>query len=63
MNSKKENILIVDDNYDMLNLIQRHLKNLNYHIYKASSVNEALDVLRHFEIDMLITDLSMPEVN
>ena len=26
MNLKKENILIVDDNYDMLALLQRHLK-------------------------------------
>ena len=63
MNSKKENILIVDDNYDMLDLIQRHLKTLNYPIYKASSVNEALDVLKYSEIDLLITDLNMPEVN
>jgi two-component system, NtrC family, response regulator HydG len=43
MNSKKENILIVDDNYEMLDLIQRHLKILHYAVYKASSVNEALD--------------------
>jgi two-component system response regulator HydG len=63
MSSKKENILIVDDNYDMLDLIQRHLKILNYNVYKASSVDEALDILKHTAIDLLITDLNMPEVN
>ncbi|KFF10449.1 sigma-54-dependent transcriptional regulator [Flavobacterium hydatis] len=63
MNLKKENILIVDDNYDMLDLLQRNLKALNYHIYKASSVNEALGILKHTYIDLLITDLNMPEIN
>ncbi|KAF2515579.1 sigma-54-dependent transcriptional regulator [Flavobacterium foetidum] len=63
MTSTKENILIVDDNYDMLALLQRHLKNFNYHTYKASSVHEALEVLKFTPIDLLITDLNMPEIN
>lgn len=63
MNSKKENILIVDDNYDMLVLLQRHLKKLKYHTYKASSVNEAIEVLKYTPIGLLITDLNMPNIN
>ncbi|MFD1604657.1 sigma-54-dependent transcriptional regulator [Flavobacterium artemisiae] len=63
MNLKKENILIVDDNYDMLALLQRHLKKLKYHTYKASSVNEAIEVLKYTTIDLLITDLNMPNIN
>ncbi|OXA85548.1 histidine kinase [Flavobacterium hibernum] len=63
MNQKKESILIVDDNDDMLNLLQRHLKVFKYHTYKASSVNEAINVLKYNIIDLLITDLNMPEVN
>lgn len=63
MNLKKENILIVDDNYDMLTLLQRHLKKLKYHTYKASSVNEAIEVLKYTTIDLLITDLNMPNIN
>lgn len=63
MNQKKESILIVDDNDDMLNLLQRHLKVFKYHTYKASSVNEAIDILKYNTIDLLITDLNMPEVN
>ncbi|WP_394773487.1 sigma-54-dependent transcriptional regulator [Flavobacterium sp.] len=59
----KEKILIVDDNDDMLNLIQRHLKSFNYHTYKASSVSEAIDILKYTDLDLLITDLNMPEIN
>ncbi|WP_055095403.1 sigma-54-dependent transcriptional regulator [Flavobacterium aquidurense] len=63
MSLMKQKILIVDDNYDMLNLIQRHLKSFNYHSYRASSVSEAIDVLKYTDIDLLITDLNMPEIN
>ncbi|PIF29944.1 DNA-binding NtrC family response regulator [Flavobacterium sp. 9] len=63
MSLRKENILIVDDNYDMLDVLQRNLKTFNYRTYKASSVAEALDVLKYNTIDLLITDLNMPEIN
>ncbi|KAF2079899.1 sigma-54-dependent transcriptional regulator [Flavobacterium sharifuzzamanii] len=63
MTFKKENILIVDDNNDMLDLIQRQLKSFNYRPYKASSVSEAIDVLKNSDIDLLISDLNMPNIN
>lgn len=63
MNPRKQSILIVDDNYDMLDLVQRHIKSLNYHTYKASSVNEAIEILKHNDINLLITDLNMPEID
>lgn len=59
----KENILIVDDDIHILELIQRHLKSLNYHTYKAVSVKEALQILKDQPIDLLITDLQMPGVD
>ena len=60
MGLQKENILIVDDNYDMLELLHRHLKALNFHTYKASSVAEAYNVLQYSSVDLIITDLQMP---
>ena len=60
---QKENILIVDDDINILELIQRHLHSLDYHTYKAASVKEAVTILRDTEIDLLITDLKMPEVD
>jgi DNA-binding NtrC family response regulator len=60
---QKENILIVDDDINILELLQRHLHSLDYHTFKAISVKEAVAILRDTEIDLLITDLKMPEVD
>lgn len=54
---------MVDDDIQILELLQRHLKSLNYHTYKAVSVKEALYILKDTEIDLLITDINMPEIN
>lgn len=63
MQLQKENILIVDDDVNILELLQRHLQSWNYHIYKAVSVKEAVTILRDTNIDLLITDLKMPEID
>ncbi|ALJ06765.1 Fis family transcriptional regulator [Pseudalgibacter alginicilyticus] len=63
MQFQKENILVVDDDISILELLQRHLQSWNYHIYKAISVKEAVSILRDTSIDLLITDLKMPEVD
>lgn len=59
----KENILLVDDDIDILELLQRHLQSMDYHTYKAVSVKEALYILKDTYIDLLITDIQMPEVD
>lgn len=63
MGYEKENILIVDDDIHVLELLQRHLHSLNYHTYRAVSVKQALQILKESEIDLLITDIQMPEVD
>ena len=63
MQLKKENILIVDDDINIRELLQRHLQSWNYHTYKAVSVKEAVQILRDTKIDLLITDLRMPEID
>lgn len=60
---EQENILIVDDDVQILELIQRLLHSLNYHTYKAISVKEAIAILQDQSIDLLITDLQMPGVD
>ncbi|MAU72739.1 MAG: sigma-54-dependent Fis family transcriptional regulator [Pseudozobellia sp.] len=60
---RKENILLVDDDIGILELLQRHLQSLNYHTYKAVSVKEAVRILKDTFIDLLITDIQMPEVD
>lgn len=60
---RKENILIVDDDLNILELLQRHLQSWNFHTYKAASVKEAVTILRDTPIDLLISDLKMPEID
>lgn len=63
MQLQKENILIVDDDADILELLHRHLQSWSYYSYKAVSVKEAVSILRDTQIDLLITDLKMPEID
>lgn len=63
MQLRKENILIVDDDIHILELLQRHLRSWNYHVYRAVSVKEAVSILRDTAIDLLITDLRMPQID
>ena len=55
--------MLVDDDIDILELLQRHLKSMDYHTYKAVSVKEALYILKDTEIDLLVTDINMPEID
>ena len=59
---KKANILIVDDDYDMLELVQRQLHDQNFHSYRAASVVEAINILKYNAVDLIITDLQMPGI-
>ncbi|WP_417558443.1 sigma-54-dependent transcriptional regulator [Mesoflavibacter zeaxanthinifaciens] len=63
MKLRNENILIVDDDVHILELLQRHLQSWNYHVFKAVSVKEAVTILKDTQVDLLITDLKMPEVD
>lgn len=63
MGYERENILIVDDDIHILELLQRHLHSLNYHTFRAISVEQAVQILKESDIDLLITDIQMPEVD
>lgn len=63
MVKKSDNrILIVDDNHDTLELISRNLKSRNYMVFTADNVNTAIDRLQSGDIDLVITDMKMPEI-
>lgn len=63
MPQEQENILIVDDDVHILELIQRHLQALHFNTFKAVSVKDAIGILKSKPIDLLITDLQMPDVD
>ena len=55
-------LLIVEDTKDMREFLVKNLGTA-YHIYTASNGNEALSCLEHTAVDLIISDILMPEMN
>ena len=58
--TKQPTILIVENEVSNLILIQRVLSTRGYHCVSASNGLEALNILDHEQVDLILTDLSMP---
>ena len=59
----KKNIVIVDDFENTLWILEFTLKNINCEILKAANGKEALSYFDGRRIDLLLTDLNMPQMN
>ena len=53
-------ILIADDEPDILEIIQYNLKNEGYEVATAKNGNDALDLAKRFQPDLIILDIMMP---
>ncbi len=56
-------VLIVDDEVNMLRSLERTLRNEEYAMLTAGSAAEALDILETTPVDLIVSDLGMPEMN
>ena len=56
-------ILLVDDEVDLLEELKWELEARYYKVYTATSGKEALIILSDTEIDILLTDIRMPEIS
>ena len=61
MNSKLS-VLLVDDSHDMLELLRRNMNDLGLNPFATSTVVDAIEILETTPIDLVITDLNMPEI-
>ena len=61
--SQKGSILIVDDAKTSLVLLQKHLQRQGYNVLCASNGKEALLLLEAHKVDLVISDLIMPEMD
>ena len=59
----KEHILVVDDSPDTLEVLQRNLESRGYRVFTAPGALEAIKILESKAMDLVITDLKMPEVD
>ncbi len=57
------NILVVDDNDNIRNLIIERLTGEGYRAFPAADGEEALEVMDHEHIDLMIADIMMPRMD
>lgn len=56
-------ILVAEDNASYRKLMKIHLQRAGYQVYEAGDGTEALDVLEHETIHLMIADIMMPNLN
>ena len=56
-------LLIVDDDYAIRSFLEEALKDVGYNIEKADNGLAALKILENKKIDLIISDLKMPEID
>ena len=54
------NILICDDQPDIVNALKIYLTPEGYHLYEAFTGKEALEIVRHNDIHLILLDIMMP---
>lgn len=59
MNKKK--ILIIEDEYDLANMIKKYLVREQFEVEIIQNGRDALDAYKHFQPDMLLLDIMLPE--
>lgn len=53
-------LLVAEDDETLRNLIARDLRRQGYHVHTAQNAYEALDLLDQYPIDLIISDIRMP---
>ena len=56
-------VLVVDDNVEQVNILKKILVREGYEVSSAIKGTDALKIVQEEPIDVLITDMSMPEMD
>jgi len=59
----KVKIMIVDDEYIVLQAFANELERAGYHVYTASRGRRAIEIAAREKIDIVFTDMIMPEMD
>jgi len=61
--SDPKQILIVDDDLTLLEVVHARLTSAGFKVYKAANGKTALTLMQKHPIDLLISDIKMPEMS
>lgn len=56
-------ILVIEDDLHLLNVYESFLSSFNFTVFSAKNGKKALDILDTTKIDLIITDIMMPEMD
>jgi CheY-like chemotaxis protein len=56
-------VLVVDDERDVRNLVEAHLKRGRHTVFLAKDAEHALEIVAEEELDLAIVDIMMPGMN
>ncbi len=59
----KNKILIVEDEPTILRVIKTYFEKNNYDVYTATDGQEALDIFKETNIDLLVLDIMLPKID
>ena len=57
------NILIVDDEYEIANIIGLYLQNDEYHVHKCYNGTSAMEYIEKNKVDLAILDVMLPDID
>ena len=58
-----KSIVLVDDEIEIIGVLSEFLEMIEHKVFKTDSANEALKYCSENEIDIVFTDLEMPEMD
>lgn len=58
--SRKETILVVDDSPDTLEVLHRSIEHMGFTVFSSERAQEAIEILKEHQVDLVITDYHMP---
>lgn len=56
-------ILIVEDDYDIGDILEKYIKNENMQVIRALDGHQALNYLKTHSIDLILLDIKLPKLN
>lgn len=59
----KNHILVVDDSIDLAGVIADFLSMFDYEVYTANDGLQALEILQHKPMDLVVSDIHMPHMD
>lgn len=63
MDSAKKKVLVIDDNPDIGDLVERALEGSEFEVFKASGGREGIHMAQEQRPDIILLDIMMPELD